>query len=63
MAKKRSKPIHHAEDFGIDVTLGDMDMFRWFLLCYLFVSPEDLYLKQTNVSLLQYRDDAHRVIV
>lgn len=39
MAKKKSKPIHHAEDFDIDVTLGDTDMFRWFLLCYLFGKP------------------------
>ena len=39
MASKRPKPIHHAEDFGIDVTLGDTDMFRWFLLCYLFGKP------------------------
>lgn len=37
--QKRPKPVHHAEDFGLDVTLGDDDMFRWFLLSYLFGKP------------------------
>jgi endonuclease III len=36
---KRLKPIHHAADFGLDVTSGDDDMFRWFLLAYLFGKP------------------------
>lgn len=36
---KKPKPIHHAEDFGLDVTSGDDDMFRWFLLSYLFGKP------------------------
>jgi endonuclease III len=35
----RVKPIHHAADFGLDVTSGDDDMFRWFLLAYLFGKP------------------------
>lgn len=35
----KPKPIHHAEDFGLDVTSGDDDMFRWFLLAYLFGKP------------------------
>jgi endonuclease III len=43
MASKRNnttpKPIHHAEDFNLDVTSGDTDMFRWFLLSYLFGKP------------------------
>jgi endonuclease III len=37
--KIKSKPIHHAEDFGLDVMSGDDDMFRWFLLAYLFGKP------------------------
>jgi endonuclease III len=40
--RKRSskpKPIHHAEDFDLDVMSGDDDMFRWFLLAYLFGKP------------------------
>lgn len=40
MAKqRRPKPIHHAGDFGLDVLSGDGDMFRWFLLAYLFGKP------------------------
>lgn len=35
----RQKPIHHASDFGLDVLSGDTDMFRWFLLAYLFGKP------------------------
>lgn len=37
--QKKPKPIHHAEDFGLDVTSGDDDLFRWFLLSYLFGKP------------------------
>ncbi|MBI3889237.1 DNA methylase [Candidatus Saccharibacteria bacterium] len=36
---KKPKPVHHAEDFGLDVTSGDDDLFRWFLLSYLFGKP------------------------
>lgn len=36
---KKSKPVHHASDFGLDVPTGDNDMFRWFLLAYLFAKP------------------------
>jgi len=36
---RRPKPVHHAVDFGLDITTGDDDMFRWFLLCYLFGKP------------------------
>lgn len=35
----KPKPVHHAEDFGLDVTSGDDDLFRWFLLSYLFGKP------------------------
>lgn len=35
----KPKPIHHAQDFGLDVLSGDDDMFRWFLLSYLFGKP------------------------
>lgn len=35
----KQKPIHHAADFGLDVLAGDTDMFRWFLLAYLFGKP------------------------
>ncbi len=35
----KPKPIHYAQDFGLDVLSGDDDMFRWFLLAYLFAKP------------------------
>lgn len=38
MARKAPK-IHTAEEFDLDVLSGDTDMFRWFLLCYLFGKP------------------------
>ena len=38
MARK-PRPVHTAEEFGLDVMSGDTDMFRWFLLCYLFGKP------------------------
>ena len=38
MARKARKQ-HNAADFDLDVLAGDTDMFRWFLLCYLFGKP------------------------
>jgi endonuclease III len=46
----KQKPIHHAEDFGLDVMSGDDDMFRWFLLAYLFGKPI-----QANVAVNTWR--------
>ena len=36
---KREKPVHHASDFDLDVLSGDDDLFRWFLLSFLFGKP------------------------
>lgn len=36
---RKPKPIHHASDFNLDVMSGDDDLFRWFLLSYLFGKP------------------------
>ncbi len=36
---RKSRKQHHAADFDLDVLSGDTDMFRWFLLCYLFGRP------------------------
>ena len=36
---KKLKPEHHAKYFGLDPLSGDDDMFRWFLLVYLFSKP------------------------
>ncbi len=38
MARKERKS-HTADEFELDVLSGDTDMFRWFLLCYLFGKP------------------------
>lgn len=38
MPRKTPKQ-HHAQDFELDVLSGDTDLFRWFLLCYLFGKP------------------------
>lgn len=38
MPSKQHK-IHTAAEFGLDVLSEDIDIFRWFLLCYLFGKP------------------------
>ena len=38
MSRKAPK-THTAAEFGLDILSGDNDMFRWFLLCYLFGKP------------------------
>lgn len=35
----KPKPVHHAEDFGLDVLGSEDDMFRWFLLAYMLGKP------------------------
>lgn len=49
MARKARKQ-HFAADFGLDVLSGDTDMYRWFLLCYLFGKPI-----QSNVAITTWR--------
>lgn len=44
------KPIHHASDYDLDVISGDADMFKWFLLTYLFGKPI-----QSNVAVQTWR--------
>lgn len=36
---KKERKNHTAAEFDLDVLAGDTDMFRWFLLCYLFGKP------------------------
>ena len=38
MPRKATKQ-HFAADYDLDVLSSEMDMFRWFLLCYLFGKP------------------------
>ena len=47
---KRERPVHYAGDYDLDVTSGDSDLFRWFLLCYLFGKPI-----QSNVAVETWR--------
>lgn len=35
----KDRKTHTAAEFDLDVMSGDDDMFRWFLLCYLFGKP------------------------
>lgn len=40
MAKsKKPKPVHHPEDFNLDILSGDDDLFRWFLLTFMLGKP------------------------
>ena len=36
---RKIRKTHTAAEFDLDVISGDDDMFRWFLLCYLFGKP------------------------
>ena len=36
---KRQPKIHTAAEFDLDVLGSELDLFRWFLLCYLFGKP------------------------
>ncbi len=36
---RKPQPTHYASDFDLDVLSSDIDMFQWFLLCYLFGKP------------------------
>lgn len=38
MPRKQPK-THTAAEFDLDPLAGDLDLFRWFLLCYLFGKP------------------------
>lgn len=39
MRRKTPRPIHHAADFNLDVLSSEDDLFRWFLLSFLFGKP------------------------
>ncbi len=36
---RKVRKTHTAAEFDLDVLSGDLDLFRWFLLCYLFGKP------------------------
>ena len=39
MKQKKIRKVHTALEFNLDILSGDDDLFRWFLLCYLFGKP------------------------
>ena len=47
---KRETKQHFAADFDLDVMSGETDLFRWFLLCYLFGKPI-----QSNVAVTTWK--------
>ena len=47
---RKPRPVHTAVEFDLDVLSGDTDIFRWFLLCYLFGKPI-----QSNVAIATWR--------
>ena len=36
---KKIRQLHRPADFDLDILSGETDLFRWFLLCYLFGKP------------------------
>jgi len=48
--QKKPRPVHHPEDFDLDVLNSDEDLFRWFLLTYLLGKPI-----QSTVALRTWR--------
>lgn len=36
---RKVRQNHSASEFDLDILSGDLDMFRWFLLCFLFGKP------------------------
>ena len=36
---KPARKTHSLADFDLDIFSGDLDLFRWFLLCFLFGKP------------------------
>jgi endonuclease III len=47
---RKARQSHSAAEFNLDVLSGDTDMFRWFLLCYLFGKPI-----QSNVAITTWQ--------
>jgi len=47
---RKERKQHSAAEFDLDVFSGDTDLFRWFLLCYLFGKPI-----QSNVAVVTWR--------
>lgn len=49
---RKQRKTHTADEFDLDVLSGDTDLFRWFLLCYLFGKPIQSGVAVTTWKLL-----------
>jgi endonuclease III len=47
---RKARQQHSAAEFDLDVLSSELDLFRWFLLCYLFGKPI-----QSNVAVETWR--------
>jgi len=50
--KPRIRKTHTAAEFDLDILSSDTDIFRWFLLCYLFGKPIQSGVAVTTWKLL-----------
>ena len=55
---KRTKKLHKASDFDLDVLDTDDDLFRWFLLCFLLGKPiqSTVAVKTWNIFVSEKKD-------
>jgi len=49
---RKARKSHTADEFDLDVLSSDTDLFRWFLLCYLFGKPIQSGVAVTTWKLL-----------
>jgi len=49
---RKARQSHSASEFDLDVLSSDTDIFRWFLLCYLFGKPIQSGVAVTTWKLL-----------
>lgn len=58
MAKSRANHIYTTAELNLDILSGDDDLFRWFLLSYLFGKPiQSTVALQTWQAFIQHRLD------
>lgn len=64
MARSRANHIYTAAELELDVLSGDNDLFRWFLLAYLFGKPiQSSVALQTWRVLINHRIDTPWAII
>jgi len=61
---RKERKTHAAAEFDLDIFSGDTDLFRWFLLCYLFGKPiQSAVALKTWRLLIEYKLDTPWAIV